>query len=265
VAEPELTRGGAGDDLEQVADCPGCGASRQTLRLEEPDALFPGGLLTLVECPECGLVYLNPRLTVAAIERLEDESDVYGYGDQELARQIEARRKLLRGIAEHASGRRRTMLDVGCNRGLLLEAARREGWRAAGVELSPVAAARARELSGRPVYGRLEDVPRPWRGFDLVVAWHVLEHTTDPLDVVARVHELLRRRSGVFAVQVPSFDHVDDFRADGRLGSIVCTVHNLYFTKDALEGLLRRAGFARVEIGNSPTDFMLTAFASRGG
>jgi SAM-dependent methyltransferase len=243
-----------------VRACPACGSNQQTSTLEHPDPLFPTGLLTLVSCERCGLVFLNPRLTRSAIARLEDRSPVYEMDAETARREIRAREKLLHSIADRApvTGR---LLDVGCNRGLLLRAAKRLGWDAVGVEISAVAAARARSEAQVPVYEGLADVPR-LGGFELVVAWHVLEHTTDPISLLREVNRLLAP-NGTLALQVPSFDFATEFRNRGMIGSLICAVHAIYFTESSLVDILQRADLSVSGLVNSKSDLMLTAFANR--
>lgn len=248
-------------DLEAVDRCPICHGDSQTPVLEQPDALFPGGVLLLVRCDECGAVFLNPRVTSEKMRRLEDDSEVYDFSPDDVEREVRARRGLIRTIGGFGYGYK-TLLDVGCNRGFLLAAARRLGWRPVGVELSPVAARQARALAHAPVYEELGAVRRPRRGFDLVIAWHVLEHTQDPVGVLGKIAGLVRRK-GTIAVQVPSFDYVDRFREQGRTGSIVCAVHNFCFDEVAFREVARRAGLDIRRLTNNASDLMLTALMSR--
>jgi SAM-dependent methyltransferase len=67
-------------------------------------------------------------------------------------------------------------LDFGCGTGHLLHRLSAVG-QAAGFEVSPWSAARARAVSGCPVHERLDDLPAG--GFAVVVAVHVLEHLDD--------------------------------------------------------------------------------------
>jgi SAM-dependent methyltransferase len=244
--------------IATVDRCPSCGSRRQTEVREQPDGLFPTGKLRIVTCTDCGLVFLNPRMTEEAMAQLEDVSEVYVMDAATTEREIVARVELLRTLLARTPGSGR-LLDVGCNRGLLLRAAQRFGWDAVGVEVSSVTAAIARREAGVPVYADLADVPRD-SGFQLVVAWHVLEHTTDPVAFLAQVGKLLSD-NGLLAVQVPSYDFADEFVARGMLGSLVCAVHTTYFTDTSLVGALRRAGLEVTGIVNSPDDLMLTAFA----
>jgi 2-polyprenyl-3-methyl-5-hydroxy-6-metoxy-1,4-benzoquinol methylase len=242
-------------DSECVDNCPVCRSGAQKEILKHPDPLFPGGVLTLVSCSDCDFVFLNPRLSQAALMRLEDRSEVYEMDALETSREIDARLDLLKWLTPFTT-RIGRLLDVGCNRGLLLQAAKRMGWDPVGVELSTIAAERARLSAGVPVYAELTDVPGPSR-FDLIVAWHVLEHTTDPVSFLSQIRSLLAPR-GVVAVQVPSFESVDEFRAQERLASIICAVHNLYFTEATLTDALRRADLRLI---HSSAELMLTAFA----
>ncbi len=113
-------------DIVSVKACPACGSSTRTVWRRDPDSNFPGGMLTIMACSHCGLGYLDPRMSVAALERLEATNAFYEFEGEDLTREILARPAMFAGIAGRVAGPRQTMLDVGCNRGLLLEAARRD-------------------------------------------------------------------------------------------------------------------------------------------
>ena len=245
--------------LELVDDCPLCGRPAAPPFLQQGDSLFPTGVLRLVQCSGCSLVFLNPRMTMDAIARLEDASEVYEFAAEDREREIEARMSLVRGLGGKGSSGR-TLLDVGCNRGFLLAAAKRLGWRPVGVELSPVAAQLARESVGVPVHDDLANVEPPPGGFDLVIAWHVLEHTTDPVRFLEEIKRLVGA-NGAVALQMPSFDFADRFREQERITSLICAVHNLCFGEASLRVALERAGFSVVWLVNNKDDLMLTAFA----
>jgi 2-polyprenyl-3-methyl-5-hydroxy-6-metoxy-1,4-benzoquinol methylase len=159
------------------------------------------------------------------------------------------------------SPKRERLLDIGCNRGLLLEAGRRAGWQVVGVELSAIAAARARADYGLDVRTGLEDLIDA-EPFHLAIAWHVLEHTADPVDFLRRVASLLAP-DGVIALQVPSFDFVEEFARQSKMASLVCAVHNYYFTEVGLCAVLQRVGLEPKWILNDPKELMLTSVCSR--
>jgi SAM-dependent methyltransferase len=246
---------------EPVLCCPACGCDASFAALRRPDAQVAGGILNLCRCRDCSMVFLNPRLTAASVLELEGQSTVYDLGADQLVERIELLRRMVADLARFSPKLGR-LLDVGCNRGFLLEAARRNGWDVTGVELSPVAAARARDDWGLRVYGSLDDLAGA-KPFDLIVAWHVLEHTTEPVPFLQKAAELLGI-GGVLAVQVPSFDFAEEFERRSMSSSLLCAVHNLYFTEETIRATVERAGLRPVWVSNSAADLMLTVICSRG-
>jgi SAM-dependent methyltransferase len=245
-------------ETRPIGLCPICSESRFSRVFSVADPLFAPSKLTLERCTGCDLVVLNPRLAERAIKKLEEVSTVYDIRPDE----VDERLRGLDGVLEwlEASVTRRShLLDIGCNRGFLLEAARRRGWDdVVGVELSDAAAGRARRDFGLTVHGTLEAVGHQL--FDLVVAWHVLEHTLDPVDFLKTASSHLAPE-GILAIQVPSFDALSAFVDRGIFGSLVCAVHNFYFERRSLTNAIASAGLTVVDVVEE--DIMLTATCVR--
>ncbi len=240
---------------ETLPVCPVCAASAASPVMHAADGFL--GELSLVRCAGCGIVYLNPRLAPESTTRIEDDSEVYDY-DAAVAEQLidTSWAELVSWLTPSVPSPQRRMLDVGCNRGLLLEAARRQGWLVSGVELSPVAAQRARDAYGLTVYPALDALPAGAK-FELITLWHVLEHVHAPVEFLRDIARYLAN-PGLLAIQVPDFGAVEEYRARGAQSGILCAVHNFYFTGDSLLNVARQAGLHPVYFDQDRTNLWLT-------
>lgn len=190
-------------DLE-VASCPMCASAPGV----DPRHDFPP--FRVAACRNCGLLFLSPRLSEAAILRLYQDEDYYassvaGQGYDEY---MEAghnwvktfRRRLMQIRRYQAAGR---ALDIGCGPGYFLEAAESLGYEAWGLDPSEYIVSIARQRFGQRVrLGTIHSANFEPGSFDLIVAFDTFEHIYDPLDWLAAVHDLLRPR-GVLAITTP--------------------------------------------------------------
>lgn len=223
--------------------CPACGA-RDFLRFD----VGAGNLLR--RCRACG--------TVSASE-YADPAEVYvdGYmfgqaGDFGLdvtnppfQRYLERVAQRRVGFIESALGSRGSLLDVGSGTGEVLAGARDRGWSVVGVEPERTAADMARgrgiDVKGTP----LEQSGLPERSFDVVSAFHVLEHQPDSRAFLAMMARWARP-GGYVAIEVPNFKSVQRRREREAWRSLRPLEHLVHFTPATLEGTLRAAGLAPV-------------------
>jgi SAM-dependent methyltransferase len=152
-------------------------------------------------------------------------------------------------------------LDVGCSFGWLLRHVSRGPFRGFGVEPSISALPGLRGAGLAVCAGRYPDVLGPRARFEVVSFMDVLEHFERPAEVLAATRSLLAR-DGVLAIQVPDracYLYLAASllgRLPGRLGSFALQrlwlegfdfPHQVYFTPEGLDLLLRRTGFAALE------------------
>jgi methionine biosynthesis protein MetW len=157
----------------------------------------------------------------------------------------------VRALVPAEAGR---VLDVGCGAGALGAALREErGIEVAGLEISPQAAARARERLDAVVEAdldQLEELPFEPGSFDAMVFGDVLEHLRDP-------HRLLRTLrpwladGGSLVCSIPNVGHwsvVLPLIAQDRWpyadAGLLDRTHVHFFTLTEAEQMLRECGFA---------------------
>jgi SAM-dependent methyltransferase len=77
------------------------------------------------------------------------------------------------------------------------------GWQVSGIELDPEAAAKARTVTADVRLGDPADLTLPRASFDLITAFHVVEHLPDPCRAVGNMLEWLAP-GGLLVIEVPN-------------------------------------------------------------
>jgi len=180
------------ETLDRCLACGGRGLRSLPLAYTHGGRRYP-----LIECRACGMRFLNPRPSPAALARFYDagyfESDfrcgrssASSFDDAAFRRENDGLLDVFASLG--APGR---LLDVGCATGGLLAQAIERGWHAEGVEIAPAAAAHARSRGLTVFEGDLIGAHFPEARFDLVYLGDVLEHVPDCRAVVLEVARIL--------------------------------------------------------------------------
>ena len=147
---------------------------------------------------------------------------------------------LLRSPPWRPGGR---LLDVGSGNGQYMSDMHELGWDVSGVEPSPDACESVRKRLNLPVHcGTLEDVPWGAESFDVVTAWHVLEHSPNPLRDLLEISRLLRP-GGLFMGEVPNAAGWGARLFRDRWYHWDLPRHLVAFTPSTLRRLIEAAGF----------------------
>ncbi len=196
----------------------------------------------LFECTECGFVFLHPIPEAGALAALYEQENIgAGYLRKVPAKMRRARARIALLRRQGAAGR---FLDVGCNGGFMVEAAREAGFAAQGLDPDTISVewARARYPRNQYAVATLEQFaahnPAP---FDAVYCSEVIEHVPDCNVFMDGLKELLRP-GGILYLTTPDIRH-------WRRGPLVGwdgykpPEHCLYFSPGPLRRLLGSHGF----------------------
>jgi SAM-dependent methyltransferase len=148
------------------------------------------------------------------------------------------------------------LLDLGCGAGDLLQAARKHGWNAQGVDVSSHATKHVRELGFEVFEGELKDAGFPAAQFDVVSAAELLEHIFDPRAVVQEVARILRP-GGLFWLTTPHARGLSARVLGLKWRCIWPPEHLQLFSEGGLKALLRDAGFSKIRVdttGGNPLE-----------
>jgi SAM-dependent methyltransferase len=140
----------------------------------------------------------------------------------------------------------RSVLDIGCGGGGFLARLLPLGVECHGTEFSAATAERASRIPGLRIrVGTLSADDFPAGFFDLVSAWHVLEHLPDP-DRALRLSHLWLREGGFLLLAVPNIDSWQARVFRGSWFHLDPPRHLYHFNRRSLHDALRRAGFSVV-------------------
>ncbi len=172
--------------LEHI-DCDLCGGQKYRVRYRKPDDWLWGHQFEypVVECIDCGLVYLNPRPTIEAMAGFYPE----GYHTERTGDEWATRYALELSYLPDLDGKK--LLDVGCANGDFLAHVGRSCPRA---ELYGVDAYSdsVRDPGIKFLSRDLIGCGFPADYFDAVTAWAVFEHLHEPSSYFREVQRILK-------------------------------------------------------------------------
>jgi SAM-dependent methyltransferase len=199
----------------------------------------------LVKCRGCGLHYINPRLRSDLVLSSYEEGE-----DPLYVSQAHARERTFASSLEHierVAGHTGALLDVGTAAGAFLAAATARGWKAEGCEPNRwLADWGARHYGVRIRPGSVFEQSYEPASFDVVTLWDVIEHTTNPRELLEHCRSLLRP-GGVLVVNYPDIGSWIA-RALGRRWLFLTSVHLYYFDRRTMARLLESTGFSIAKV-----------------
>jgi SAM-dependent methyltransferase len=240
-------------DTESVS-CAMCGVAGSPLYRRDP--------FGVVRCADCGLVFVSPRLTPEALQRLYDEpayfeggvykAGVYGAQSRWSPAMVLQRMWMagrLRAITRLRPAPAR-LLEIGSGYGLFLDVAREAGYRVRGVELSRTGAEHAITQFGLDIFqGQLSDSPPAVA--DVICFWDTLEHVPDPLAFLGEVRARLAP-GGIVALSVPNVASLPARVTRSRWWTLKPEQHIWHLSPATLRVLAARAGLEISTVVTSP-------------
>jgi lipopolysaccharide/colanic/teichoic acid biosynthesis glycosyltransferase/SAM-dependent methyltransferase len=203
---------------------------------------------TLFRCRQCSHVF---SLDSGIAENTHFEG--HGYGAWRAAnkalliKRARERVNLVRDFTTSGPGR---VFEIGCSTGELLQLFADSGWEACGVDLSEAAVSICRESHpgvNVAVGTGPSDLPDgPHDPFDLVMAFHVVEHIADLSELAASIGQYCRK-GGILFVCVPNWGSWCR-RAMGDQWPDLMREHLHYFTRDSMDRWLRDSGFELIHL-----------------
>lgn len=222
---------GSKSGFREQKNCPICKSDKRQKGIDINQEI------KVYECKSCSLAYVDPFPVNSAdiYEKKYFEGSIISYDDMRdyrIKRFGSERLELIKKYVDSGS-----ILDIGCGVGWFLEAAKKDGFKVYGQELSRDLADFTRDLLGIKVFEI--DISEINLKFDVITMFDLIEHVPDPLKLVMDCKKLLNP-DGIILAFTPNYDSFG-IKEMGKDSSLVCPpAHLTYFTKKSVQELVRK-------------------------
>jgi SAM-dependent methyltransferase len=198
----------------------------------------------IMACLDCSLYYLSERPPAKTLEAMYSGIEDQTYLKEEAGR-IKTFGEAMKDLNKYCPSKGK-MFEFGSYTGVYLELAQKQGWTVMGGEFSTWARGIALNHRGIKLVHSDDDLPPSLKGdFDAVVMWDVIEHVTDPVDMIDRAARLLKK-GGVIGLSTMVLDSLSARILKDKYPFLM-EMHMIYFTEKTLLGLLKSRGFEILE------------------
>lgn len=192
----------------------------------------------VVQCRDCSHRFIHPMPSQEVIDAYYARYWINHKNIRNGDKKIRKLKRILRPFLARAPGKR--FLDIGCNTGFGVEAARQLGFEATGVDLSGEAIEIAKELYGqnRFVAGTAQDFAANGEQFDAILCREVIEHMPEVHSFMAALKSLMKV-GGVLWLTTPDAGHLRVPKNFPEWKEVIPPEHLSYFNRASLTRLLR--------------------------
>jgi len=238
-----------------IASCYVCGGGKFRF-------LFSKNGWRIEACRNCGFVFVNPRYGENEAAEIYNEEGWFfsgrnqdgkkNYATEELA-SVQRAGKIVGKLRSMRSGPARSLLEIGCGLGYVLDAAKKAGLTATGLDISKEAVAICREKGHEAYAGTLGDlIAKSTAKFDIITAFDVFEHICEPLAFLADIKKLANP-GALIVMSVPNV-HCLAAKLRGKSWSqFILPEHINYFDSSTIRRIMEGNGFAIEEIHSEPS------------
>ena len=208
-------------------------------------------------CPRCDLIQVDPMPSDEALATFYENYHKTGQYQSKIQSKVRRARRRIRLANGFRS--RGSFLDVGCNVGFAVEAARQLGFAATGIDVDGIAIQQAKAQFPEAAFAPLsiEALADERQQFDFIYCSEVIEHLPSLETFLPALRRVMHARTTLL-ITTPDTRHRSlsrDFHKLVEWDSFRPPEHLLYFSKQSLNALLNRHGFGepRYSFSTKPT------------
>lgn len=242
----------------EYSNCCICGSTKSSSLFSAPvqdhqKGIFDLDSFPIVKCSQCGLLYVNPRISSEANNKYYEFSlpKDHDFLDKHFFETYSIHKKRLdryiRVIKKYKDGGH--LLDIGCGNGYFLTRAKDSGYSVEGQEISPLFINYCRQELNLVVHsGELEKLKLEVASFDVITMFDVIEHVYHPDKLLNECKRLLKP-GGILVITTHDAGNFLAKRYGHKWHMIYPIGHIYYFTSQTLRSLIKSADFKEMKSG----------------
>ena len=225
--------------------CPLCGNKRFSPIMQCKDHTASKEMFNIVSCETCSFTMTNPRPNSEELAKYYDSEmyishtnsskGIFNWTYQKI-RNYAITQKIALLKKETAKG---SHLDIGCGTGEFLNACKKAGFKAKGVEPSEKARNKAIANYGLPISKDPSLLQYKDSEFDSISMWHSLEHITELNDTILQINRILKP-NGKLIIAVPNHKSWDAKYYKENWAAWDVPIHFWHFSKETITLLLKK-------------------------
>jgi len=197
----------------------------------------------VVTCDNCKFLYKALIPSTELLNRIYNSEYVHFEQDKGVANSA-VRSRLRRIQLCHPRKKHLRILDTGCGNGYMVKNYREFGWDGYGIDPYAPIDRMDSKLAQYITKNGIENAAEYFEpeSFDVVTAWYVFEHLTDPVTMAQHAFEMLRP-GGTLIILVPYADSLAAKFYKGKWCETTLVEHIDFYNKASLTRLARQTGF----------------------
>lgn len=199
--------------MKEINECLICGSKQSEPFLVCKDYTVSQKDFAIRKCKDCGFKFTSPRPEDKDLGHYYKAESYVSHSDTKkgfvntLYHWVRSYTliKKLQLVMQHTRLKQGKILDYGAGTGAFLETCKRNKWEALGIEPDETARKVMKEKFSISTYVSLAEAKQnnSFVGFDVITAWHVLEHVPDLKETIETFRTILKDK-GILIVAVPN-------------------------------------------------------------
>lgn len=254
--------------LERLSKCPLCKSGRFLNYAEITDHAVSKESFILCKCSNCQLLFTNPRPSQTEIGPYYNFPEYFSHEDRaknltqwvyQMVRDYSIKQKVKFIEQLKTKGK---LLDYGCGTGEFLKAAKKQGWKIAGVEPNEKARIQANLKLKNKVKTSIDEVKKE-TSYDIITLFHVLEHIHDLRKTSKRIINHLKS-NGYLIIAVPNHESMDGKKYGNFWAGWDVPRHLYHFNTEAMESYKTEFGLELITTTPMKFDSYYVSLLSEG-